>query len=123
MGGNKKDIFLHDWVIDEIKNQYSKDFNEIQTNKYGLQDNNIDGRFPDIIFGNYGQIVMIGEVEVNSTINDISIQKWKEDMNLGINLIIFVPKVKLKSVRDLCWENKLIDKIKVLPFSVEIPIK
>ena len=26
MGENERDIFLHDWVIDEIKFQYSKEF-------------------------------------------------------------------------------------------------
>ena len=32
-------------------------------------------------------------------------------------------KVKLKIVRDMCWENKLIEKVKVSFFSVEIPLK
>ena len=79
--------------------------------------------FPDVIFGNYGQTVMLGEVEVDSTINSESIERWKLIQNLGISLIIFVPKVKLKIVRDMCWENKLIEKVKVSFFSVEIPLK
>ena len=66
---------------------------------------------------------MLGEVEVDSTINSESIERWKLIQNLGISLIIFVPKVKLKIVRDMCWENKLIEKVKVSFFSVEIPLK
>ena len=123
MGENERDIFLHDWVIDEIKFQYSKEFNEIQINKHGVEVNDIQGQFPDIIFANYGQVVMLGEVEVESTINDNSIEKWKNNMSTGISLILFVPKEKLKLVRDMFWENKLIEKIKVSSFSVEIPIK
>ena len=52
MGENERDIFLHDWVIDEIKFQYSKEFNEIQINKHGVEVNDIQGQFPDIIFAN-----------------------------------------------------------------------
>ena len=100
MGENERDIFLHDWVIDEIKFQYSKEFNEIQINKHGVEVNDIQGQFPDIIFANYGQVVMLGEVEVESTINDNSIEKWKNNMSTGISLILFVPKEKLKLVRD-----------------------
>ena len=88
-----------------------------------LEDNQIDGLLPAVIFGHYGQTVMLGEVEVDSTINSESIERWKLIQNLGISLIIFVPKVKLKVVRDMCWENKLIEKVKVSFFSVEIPLK
>ncbi len=123
MEENERDIFLHDWVIEEIQYQYAKEFNEIKINKYDSKENLIDGLYPDIIFGNYGQVVLLGEVEVNSTINDKSVNQWKELMSIGINLIVFVPKVKLKEVRDMCWDNKLIEKIKISPFSVDLPIK
>ena len=123
MDENKRDIFLHDWAIDEIQYQYSKEFNEIKINKYDSKDNIFEGMYPDIIFGNYGQVVMLGEVEVNSTIHDDSVSEWKKIISLGVNLVLFVPKIKLKKVRDMCWDNKLIEKIKVSPFSVDIPIK
>ncbi|MBT3475544.1 hypothetical protein HN460_01230 [bacterium] len=123
MEENKREMFLHDWVVEEIKVQYYKEFNEIKINKFGVEDNEIDGLFPDVIFGNYGQIIMLGEVEVDSTINSESIKRWKMIQDLGISLIIFVPIVKLKIVRDMCWENKLIERVKVSSFSVDIPLK
>ena len=123
MEENKREMFLHDWVVEEIKVQYYKEFNEIKINKCGVEDNEIDGLFPDVIFGNYGQIIMLGEVEVDSTINSESIKRWKMIQDLGISLIIFVPIVKLKIVRDMCWENKLIERVKVSSFSVDIPLK
>ena len=43
MGENERDIFLHDWVIDEIKFRYSKVINEIQINKHGVEVNDIQG--------------------------------------------------------------------------------
>ena len=32
MNQKTKDDFLHDWVIEEIKKKYSKDYNEIKIN-------------------------------------------------------------------------------------------
>lgn len=123
MEENERDIFLHNWIIEEIQTQYLKEFNEIKVNRFEENNNDIDGVYPDIIFGNYGQVVMLGEVEVNSTINNDSIQRWKNTLSLNINLLILVPKSKLKKVRDMCWENKLIEKVKVSGYSVDIPIK
>ncbi len=123
MEENSRDILLHDWVIEEIQSQYSKEFNEIKVNKFQSKTNPLGKIYPDIIFGNHGQVVMIGEVEVDSTINDESILKWKLSITQGVNVILFVPKEKLKLVRGICWDNKLIEKIKVSSFSVDIPIK
>ena len=66
--------------------------------------------------------MIIGEVETISKINSKSIKKWKKLHSLGYNCILFVPKDELKKVRDLCFDNKLIERIKISPFSVEIPI-
>ena len=122
MDENKRDIFLHDWVIDEIQYQYSKEFNEIKINKYDSKDNIFEGMYPDIIFGNYGEIVMIGEVETVLEPLESIISHWKELQKTNISLIIFVPKDKLKEARDICWNNQLIERVKVSTFSVEIPI-
>ncbi|MEE2974985.1 MAG: hypothetical protein VX343_00805 [Thermodesulfobacteriota bacterium] len=122
MEENEKEAFLHDWVVEEIQKKYSKEFNEIKINTLNNQTHPVEGEFPDIIFGNYGQIMMIGEVETISKINSESIKKWKKLHSLGYNCILFVPKDELKKVRDLCFDNKLIERIKISPFSVEIPI-
>ena len=90
MNQNRED-FLHDWIIDEIQGKYSKEFNEIKVNKLNEKNHDFKNLFPDIIFGNYGQIVMIGEVETESTINAEIIEKWKSFQSVGTNCIIFVP--------------------------------
>ena len=122
MTENDKEIFLHDWVVEEIQKKYSKEFNEIKINTSDRKNHELNKEYPDIIFGNYGQIVMIGEVETDSNINTNSIKNWKMLQSLGYSCILFVPKNKMKVARDLCWGNKLIEKIKISSFSVEIPI-
>ena len=117
-----REEFLHDWIVEEVKKKYKKEFNEIKINTIHKNENDFKGLYPDIIFGNYGQVVMIGEVETESNISEKIIPKWKELQGLNINCLIFVPKSKLKLTRNLCFENQLIDRIKILSFSVEIPL-
>ena len=118
-----KDDFLHDWVIEEIQKKYSKHYNEIKINKKDKKNNSIfDNLYPDIIFGNYGEIVMIGEVETSLEPLELIVSNWRNLQKTNISLIIFVPKDKLKDARDICWNNQLIEKVKVSTFSVEIPI-
>ena len=117
-----REEFLHDWIVEEVKKKYTKEFNEIKINTIHKSENDFKGLYPDIIFGNYGQVVMIGEVETESNISEKIIPKWKELQGLNTNCLIFVPKSKLKLTRNLCFENQLIDRIKILSFSVEIPL-
>ena len=118
-----KDDFLHDWVIEEIQKKYSKHYNEIKINTKDKKNNSIfDNLYPDIIFGNYGEIVMIGEVETSLEPLELIVSNWRDLQKTNISLIIFVPKDKLKDARDICWNNQLIEKVKVSTFSVEIPI-
>ena len=118
-----KDDFLHDWVIEEIQKKYSKHYNEIKINTKDKKNNSIfDNLYPDIIFGNYGEIVMIGEVETSLDPLELIVSNWRDLQKTNISLIIFVPKDKLKDARDICWNNQLIEKVKVSTFSVEIPI-
>ena len=123
MNQGNKDDFLHDWVVQEIKKKYSKEYNEIKINTIDKKINAISNNlYPDIIFGNYGEIVMIGEVETVLEPLESIISHWKELQKTNISLIIFVPKDKLKEARDICWNNQLIERVKVSTFSVEIPI-
>jgi len=123
MNQKTKDDFLHDWVIEEVKKKYSKDYNEIKINTRDKKNNSIsDNLYPDIIFGNYGEIVMIGEVETSLEPLELIVSNWRDLQKTNISLIIFVPKDKLKDARDICWNNQLIEKVKVSTFSVEIPI-
>ena len=123
MNQKNKDDFLHDWVVQEIKKKYSKEYNEIKINTIDKKINTISNNlYPDIIFGNYGEIVMIGEVETVLEPLASIISHWKGLQKTNISLIIFVPKDKLKEARDICWNNQLIEKVKVSTFSVEIPI-
>ena len=123
MNQKNKDDFLHDWVVQEIKKTYSKEYNELKINTIDKRINAIsDNLYPDIIFGNYGEIVMIGEVETVLEPLESIISHWKELQKTNISLIIFVPKDKLKEARDICWNNQLIERVKVSTFSVEIPI-
>ena len=42
--------------------------------------------------------------------------------SLDIGCVIFVPKSKLKDARELCWNNQLVERLKISTYSIEIPI-
>ena len=117
-----RENFLHDWIIEEIEKKFSKEYNEIKVNKINEKNYEFSGFYPDIIFGNYGQILMIGEVETESNINENIIEKWQKLKSLDVGCVIFVPKNKLKYARELCWNNQLVERLKISTYSVEIPI-
>ena len=117
-----RENFLHDWIIEEIEKKFSKEYNEIKVNKINEKNYEFSGFYPDIIFGNYGQIIMIGEVETESNINENIIEKWQNLKSLDVGCVIFVPKNKLKDARELCWNNQLVERLKISTYSVEIPI-
>ena len=81
----------------------------------------------------YGIRSIIEAIDASKEISKVYLIKSASTSSLFRSLInkleknnikfAFVPKEKLKLARDICWENKLIEKIKVSSFSVEIPIK
>ncbi|NIP31687.1 MAG: hypothetical protein GTO02_19540 [Candidatus Dadabacteria bacterium] len=114
--------FLHDWVIRQIEQKYSREFNEISVNPGEEENFDYKGFFPDVIFGNYGQVVQLIEVETKSTANKDRIEYWKEISDLGVQLIVLVPVEVQNELRDLFWENGLAAKVKIGTYSVSIKI-
>ncbi|MEO0083967.1 MAG: hypothetical protein ABIK33_06270 [candidate division WOR-3 bacterium] len=60
--------------------------------------------FPDIIIINtaLNKIVMIGEVETFSSVNENEVDQWQKFANLKTTFYIFYPKGLYNKVRDLC---------------------
>ena len=114
--------FLHDWVIRQAQEKFSKLYNEININPGGEQIFEFKGYFPDILLGSYGEVVQIIEVETKSTINESKVDYWKELSELGVQLIILVPKQYQNDLRDICWKSGLAAKVKIGSFDVDIRI-
>ena len=122
MGVSADEQFLHDWVIRQAKEKFSKLYNEISINPGDEKNSEFKGFYPDILLGSYGQVVQIIEVETKSTIDESKIDYWKKVSELGVKLIIVVPKELQNKLRDMCFKNGLAPKVNIGSFDVDIKI-
>ncbi|HWP93597.1 MAG TPA: hypothetical protein VNN20_15495 [Thermodesulfobacteriota bacterium] len=122
MPRSKDEQFLHDWVINKVKEKYSKLYKEVQTNPGEDKNYEFKGSYPDVVFVNYGQVVLIAEVETENTINEEEVNEWKELSSLGVQLVLLVPKELQNTARDICWKNGIAAKVKIGFFDVMLNV-
>lgn len=114
--------FLHDWVIRQSREKFRRLYNEININPGDEKNAEFKGFYPDILLGSYGQVVQIIEVETRSTVDESRIDYWKKVSDLGVKLIILVPKELQNKLRDMCFKNGLAAKVNIGSFDVDIRI-
>ena len=122
MARSTDEQFLHDWVIRKVSEKYSREYSKVHINPGDEKNYEYNGAYPDIIFENYEQIVMIAEVETKETINEERAQKWKELSELGAKLSLLVPKNMQNAARDICWKSGLVAKVNIGSFDVNLTL-
>jgi len=110
--------FLHDFIIGEVKKRYSVAYKEIHINPGEEKNFEVKGQYPDVVFGGYGQITRLVEVETEGSIKEESVQRWKEMAGLGIQLTILVPKEYQRKATELLWKTGLMAKVKIATFDL-----
>ena len=114
--------FLHDWVIRKLQERYSRVYKEVHINPGEEQNYEVKGRYPDAVCVNYGQIVLVIEVETKETVTEQEVAEWKELSQLGVQLVVLVPKELLGVARDICWKNGIASKVKIGSFDVVLSV-
>ncbi len=122
MERSRDEQFLHDWVIGKIKEKYSRLYKEVHTNLGEEKSFELKGYYPDVVFVNYGQTVLVAEVETQETINEAEAEEWKTLSNLGAQLVLVVPKEMQNAAREICWKKGIAAKIKIGFFEVTLSI-
>jgi hypothetical protein len=122
MARSKDEQFLHDWVIRKIKEKNRRIYSEVNINPADEQNFDINGKYPDVVLVNHGQIVSVIEVDTKESVDKQSTGKWKALSELGVKLTLIVPKEEQKKARDLVWENGLVAKVDIKFFDVELNI-
>ncbi len=122
MGRTPDEQFLHDWVIRSLKAQFGREYQEVHINPGDEKNYELKGHYPDAVFENYGQVVMVIEVETAETVNEDEAKQWKEFSKLGAKLSVLVPKELHKNAMDICWKNGLAGKINIGSYQVEMKL-
>lgn len=120
MGTSTDEQILHDWVVRTLKERYSRIYSEIKINSRDDSVYEFKGHYPDALFINYGQVTQIVQVETHGTVNAERVAYWKELSELGVKLIVLVPKKSQKNAMELCWTNGLAAKVKIGTYQFEI---
>ena len=122
MARSMDEQFLHDWVIRKVSEKYSREYSKVHINPGDEKNYEYNGAYPDIVFENYEQIVMIAEVETKETINEQRAEKWKDLSELGAKLSLLVPKHMQNAARDICWKSGLVAKVNIGSFDVNLTL-
>jgi hypothetical protein len=89
----------------------------VSTNPDGHQNHNIgNGIFPDVVVwkpdGEFGQTVIIEEVETADTINDRKAKEWKKFQRWHASFFLIVPRECVVLAREVVKRNKVeVDEI------------
>ena len=122
MARSKDEQFLHDWVIRKIKEKNRRIYSEVNINPADEQNFEINGKYPDVVLVNHGQVVSVIEVDTKESVDEQSTGKWDALSELGVKLTLIVPKEEQKKARDLVWKNGLVAKVDIKFFDVELNI-
>lgn len=115
---NLNEQLIHDLIIQEVKNRYLKIHKEVHINPGEEKNFAVQGYYPDIIFGGYGQIVQVAEVETESNLTKERVPYWERLASLGIPCAILVAKRNQRMLHDLLWKTGLMGKVKVALFDI-----
>lgn len=122
MARSKDEQFLHDWVIRKIKEKNRRIYSEVNINPADEQNFDINGKYPDVVLVNHGQVVSVIEVDTKESVDEESTGKWKALSELGVKLTLIVPKEDQNKARDLVWKNGLVAKVDIKFFDVQLNI-
>jgi len=109
---------LHDLVIHQVRAKYSKIHKEVHVNPGGEKNFELQGLYPDIVFGGYGQITHIVEVETEKNLTTERVPYWQALAGIGTPCTLLVPKQHQRTLTDLLWKTGLMAKVKVATFDV-----
>lgn len=111
---------IHDWMVSHLKQRLSKDYREIRINLEAERKNEFKGRYPDLILGNHGIVLAVMEVETEGSLTSEKADEWKKLSELGVKLILMVPKALRAKTLDLLWKMGIADKVSVGSYEISI---
>jgi len=111
---------IHEIILKQVKRRLSRDYKEISVNREGEKKVEYKGNYPDMILGNHGMVLAILEVETVESISEKKAESWKALSDLGVKLILMIPKEMKVKVTDLLWANALMGKISIGTYEIAI---
>jgi len=112
------ETLLRDLVIHLVYEKYSRIHKEVHINPGEEKNFDVQGLYPDIVFGGYGQIIQVIEVETEGNLNKQRASRWEQLASAGVPFAILVAKKHQRLLTDLLWKTGLMARVKVATYDI-----
>jgi hypothetical protein len=116
----EEDRLIHDLVVNNLKKKLSREFRDIKVNLYGEKAHAFKDLYPDIIISNHGMVILIIEVETESSLSQEKAEIWKKISDTGTKLNVIVPRELKVRATELLWQTGLAGKVGIGTYELNI---
>ncbi len=117
---HEEDRLIHDLVVNNLKKRLSREFQDIKVNLYGEKKYAFKDLYPDLIVSNHGMVILVIEVETESSLSQDKVEIWKKISDTGTKLNVIVPKELKVKATELLWNKGLAGKIGIGTYELSI---
>jgi hypothetical protein len=111
---------IHEIILEQVRRKLSRDYKEIAVNRAGEKKVEFKGHYPDMVLGNHGMTLALLEVETADSISEKGTERWKTLSELGVKLILMVPKDMKVKATELLWSKSMMGKVSIGTYEISV---
>jgi len=111
---------IHEIILEQVRRKLSKDYKEIGINRAGEKKVEYKGHYPDMVLGNHGMTLALLEVETADSISEKGTERWKTLSELGVKLILMVPKDMKVKATELLWAKGIMGNVSMGTYEIAV---
>jgi hypothetical protein len=111
---------IHEIILEHLRRRLSRDYKEIGMNRTGEKKAEYKGHYPDMILGNHGMVLSLLEVETTESISEKVAERWNVLSELGVKLILMVPKDLKVKATELLWAKGMMGKVSMGTYEISV---
>jgi hypothetical protein len=111
---------IHEIILEQVRRKLSRDYKEIGINRVGEKEVEFKGHYPDMVLGNHGMTLALLEVETADSISEKGTERWKTLSELGVKLILMVPKDMKVKATELLWSKSMMGKVSIGTYEISV---
>ncbi|MFH0933094.1 MAG: hypothetical protein V1832_02095 [Nitrospirota bacterium] len=111
---------IHEIILEHLRRRLSRDYKEIGINRTGEKKAEYKGHYPDMILGNHGMVLSLLEVETAESISEKVAERWNVLSELGVKLILMVPKDLKVKATELLWAKGMMGKVSMGTYEISV---
>jgi hypothetical protein len=111
---------IHEIILEQVRRKLSRDYKEIGINRAGEKKVEYKGYYPDMVLGNHGMTLALLEVETADSISEKGAERWKTFSELGVKLILMVPRDMKVKATELLWAKGIMGNVSMGTYEIAV---